>query len=119
MRLNEALATKITDIDALVQQPIQAGSDVSIELARQELVAKIGENIQIRRIKLLTSDHPLAQYCHGNKIGVLVKLDSNNIELGKDIAMHIAASRPEAISANDISQGTHRQRTRNFCRSSR
>lgn len=99
----QALAAKITDIDALGQQPLQAGSDLTIEVARQELVAKIGENIQIRRMKLITSDYPLASYRHGNKIGVLVKLDSNNVDLGKDIAMHIAASRPEAVSAKDIS----------------
>ncbi len=98
----EALAAKITDINALSQRPIQAGSDQSIEQARQELVAKIGENIQIRRIKLLSSDHPLASYRHGNKIGVVVKLDSDNVDLGKDIAMHIAASKPQAISANEI-----------------
>jgi elongation factor Ts len=98
----QALSSRIIDIDALGKQPIQAGSDQSIEQTRQELVAKIGENIRIRRIKLLSSDFPLTQYRHGNKIGVVVKLDSVNTDLGKDLAMHIAASRPEAISASDI-----------------
>jgi elongation factor Ts len=99
----QALAAKETDVEAITRLPIQAGSDVTIEQARQELVAKIGENVQIRRAIILSSDHPIAQYRHGNKIGVLVKLDSNNNELGKDVAMHITASRPEAISAEEIS----------------
>jgi elongation factor Ts len=99
----QALAAKETNIEAVGRLPLVAGSDVTVEQSRQELVAKIGENIQIRRIKILTSEHPIAQYRHGNKIGVLVKLDSNNTDLGKDIAMHIAASRPEAISADEIS----------------
>jgi elongation factor Ts len=99
----QALAAKETNVEAITRLPISAGSDVTIEQARQELVAKIGENVQIRRVVILSSDHPIAQYRHGNKIGVLVKLDSNNNELGKDVAMHITASRPEAISADEIS----------------
>lgn len=99
----QALAAQETNIEAIVKLPIAAGSDVSIEQARQELVAKIGENIQIRRVKIVSSDHPLAQYRHGNKIGVLVKLSTDNIDLGKDIAMHIAASRPDAVSPDEIS----------------
>lgn len=99
----QALAAKETNVEAITRLPFQAGSDVTIEQARQELVAKIGENVQIRRVVILNSDHPIAQYRHGNKIGVLVKLDNNNNELGKDVAMHITASRPEAISADEIS----------------
>ncbi len=98
----QALAAKETNIDAVGNLAISAGSNVTVEQARQELVAKIGENIQIRRIKILSSEHPIAQYRHGNKIGVVVKLDSNNEDLGKDIAMHVAASRPEAISPDEI-----------------
>lgn len=99
----QALAAQETNIDAIGKLPIAAGSDVTIEQARQELVVKIGENIQIRRVKIVSSEHPLAQYRHGNKIGVLVKLSTDNIDLGKDIAMHIAASRPDAISPDEIS----------------
>lgn len=99
----QALAAKETNVDAVGNLPISAGSSATVEQTRQELVAKIGENIQIRRIKILSSDHPIAQYRHGNKIGVLVKLDSSNEDLGKDIAMHVAASRPEAISPDEIS----------------
>lgn len=98
----QALAAKETNIEAVGNLPITAGSNVTVEQSRQELVAKIGENIQIRRIKILSSEHPIVHYRHGNKIGVVVKLDSNNEELGKDIAMHIAASRPEAISPDEI-----------------
>ncbi len=98
----QALAAKETNIEAVGNLPISAGSNVTVEQARQELVAKIGENIRIRRIKILSSEFPIAQYRHGNKIGVVVKLDSVNEDLGKDIAMHIAASRPEAISPDEI-----------------
>jgi len=100
----QALAAQETNIEAIVALPVAAGSDVTIEQSRQELVAKIGENIQIRRVKIVSSDHALAQYRHGNKIGVLVKLSTDNIDLGKDVAMHIAASRPDAISPDEISQ---------------
>lgn len=99
----QALAAKETNVDAVGKLPISSGSSVTVEQARQELVAKIGENIQIRRIKILSSEYPIVQYRHGNKIGVIVQLDSDSEDLGKDIAMHIAASNPQAISGDEIS----------------
>ncbi len=98
----QALDANETNIEAIGSLPIAKDSDVTVEQSRQALVAKIGENIQIRRVKILTSDVPMTEYLHGSKIGVLVKLDIDNTELGKDIAMHIAASRPDAISPDEI-----------------
>ncbi len=76
----------------------------SLEEKRQNLVQKIGENIVIRR-KFNVSSPFVYSYIHGNKkIGVLVSLKQENEELGKDLAMHVAASNPLAISPEEISE---------------
>ena len=74
----------------------------SLEEKRQSLVQKIGENIVVRR-KAKIVDGYVSQYIHGNnKIGVIVSLENENDELGKDIAMHIAASSPLVVNPEDI-----------------
>ena len=76
----------------------------SLEEKRQNLVQKIGENIVIRR-KFNISASFVYSYIHGNKkIGVLLSLEKDNEDLGKDLAMHIAASSPLAINSEDISK---------------
>ena len=76
----------------------------SLEEKRQNLVQKIGENIVIRR-KFNISASFVYSYIHGNKkIGVLLSLEKDNEDLGKDLAMHIAASNPLAINSEDISK---------------
>ena len=76
---------------------------ISVIQARQELISKIGENISVRRFNRLRSpDGLVAGYLHGGRIGVLVSLDKCEAELGKDIAMHIAASRPICVAENDV-----------------
>ena len=76
---------------------------ISVIQARQELISKIGENISVRRFDRLRSpDGLVAGYLHGGRIGVLVSLDKCEAELGKDIAMHIAASRPICVAENDV-----------------
>lgn len=97
------LASKVQDVAALGALPL-AGSTVSVEEARQTLVGKVGENINIRRIVLVNANTTVGTYSHGNRIGVLVELDSENAELAKDIAMHIAASKPLVIAPEDVSQ---------------
>ncbi len=74
----------------------------TIEAARQELIAKIGENISLRRFELIEGGAgTLAGYVHGSRIGVVVQLStSSEEEVGRDIAMHIAASRPLCIDEN-------------------
>lgn len=91
------------DLAALMALPLNAAGD-SIETVRQALVAKIGENIQIRRFELMTTDNGvIGSYRHGDRIGTMVQLTGGDIALAKDIAMHVAASRPQAISADELS----------------
>ena len=80
-----------------------AGSDKSIEEARKDLVGKIGENIQVRRFATVNvQEGCLGVYLHGTRIGVLVNMQNGSVELAKDIAMHIAASRPMCVSAEQV-----------------
>ena len=96
----EVLATCLNSPDASLEKLL---SD-SLEEKRQNLVQKIGENIVIRR-KFNVSSPFVYSYIHGNKkIGVLVSLEQENEELGKDLAMHVAASNPLAISPEEISE---------------
>ncbi|HKJ23140.1 MAG TPA: translation elongation factor Ts, partial [Gammaproteobacteria bacterium] len=80
------------------------GGDQDVETARKELVARIGENISIRRFTLMSAgaDGLLGSYTHGSRIGVLVGLTGGNADLAKDLAMHIAASRPVAVDAGGV-----------------
>ena len=96
----EVLGTCLNSPDASLEKLL---SD-SLEEKRQNLVQKIGENIVIRR-KFNVSSPFVYSYIHGNKkIGVLVSLKQENEELGKDLAMHVAASNPLAISPEEISE---------------
>ncbi len=96
------LASDVDDLEALKALPLHEGEDVTVEEARQALVAKIGENITVRRFVRMQSDSPIASYRHGSRIGVLVDLEGGDDELGHDIAMHIAASNPVCVTESDI-----------------
>jgi len=76
----------------------------TLEELRRNLVAKIGENIQVRRFVTMTQEEGtrLGIYLHGTRIGVLVKMRGPSAELAKDIAMHIAASRPLCVSPDQV-----------------
>lgn len=75
----------------------------TIDAIRRELVAKFGENIAVRRSeKFNATEGACAYYLHGSRIGVIVELAKDNEELGKDIAMHIAASNPFCVSEKDV-----------------
>jgi elongation factor Ts len=90
---NAVFDGKQTDIEAL----LAAG----IETTREALVQKIGENVAVRRAVLF--EGTVASYVHTNgKIGVLVKLEGGDEELGRDIAMHIAAVNPQVVSGDDV-----------------
>ncbi len=73
----------------------------TVELVRQKLVQKIGENLSIRRFVRVASDSGVSTYVHGVKIGVVVD-SSASAELGKDLAMHIAASKPVALTREEV-----------------
>ena len=93
------LENKPTDIDALSKVKING---VSVEELRTLLIGKIGENITPRRFEFLTAKGELYSYIHGVKIGVILDLEGGNKELGRDIAMHIAALKPKAIDKSGI-----------------
>jgi len=77
---------------------------ISVEETRRALIAKLGENITIRRfLKYTTVDGGQASYLHGSKIGVIVELSKVDSQLGKDVAMHIAAAKPEYVSEDQVS----------------
>jgi len=98
-----ALEAQTTDVSVLATLKI-SDSDLTIEQARQELISKIGENIKIRRIAFVESEGSVGFYLHGSRIGVLVAMNVADDVLAKDIAMHIAASKPLVINRDDVPQ---------------
>jgi elongation factor Ts len=90
------------DVAALSALPMGEGT---VESTRSALVGKIGENMSIRRFVRVEAKGKLVSYIHGGaKVGVLVDLVGGDEQLGKDIAMHIAASKPKALDASGVSQ---------------
>lgn len=87
------------DSAALATMAMPAGG--SVEENRQALIMKLGENLSIRRIAQYATTDRLAAYLHGSKIGVMVDYDGDEA-LGKDIAMHIAASKPVCVSKDEV-----------------
>ena len=94
-----ALKTGSTDVEALMATDLNGGT---LELARQALVSKIGENVQVRRIIRLHSDNTIGAYVHGGRIGALVDLEGGTSEVAHDIAMHVAALNPEFVDVDDV-----------------
>jgi elongation factor Ts len=95
-----ALAAQPQDLEALAGTTLASGK--TVEQTRRELIARIGENIGVRRFELLSSDTPLAVYLHGTRIGTVVVMSGGDEQLGKDLAMHIAAINPQYLSADDV-----------------
>lgn len=87
--------------DVVALSAMKIGNEV-IEDARAQLIGKIGENVTIRRFSGIAAKGKLVSYVHGGKIGVVVDLVGGNETLAKDIAMHIAASKPVALSRDDV-----------------
>lgn len=99
------LSADINTDEQLLAMPLADG--ISVDETRRNLIAKLGENITVRRFqKFQTTDGGTACYLHGSKIGVLVELAKADKELGKDIAMHIAASKPACVSEDQVPQET-------------
>jgi elongation factor Ts len=98
----ELVATKNpVDVAALSALPM---GDGTVESTRTALVGKIGENMSIRRFERFAAQGKLASYVHGgSKIGVVVDVTGGDDQLGKDLAMHIAASKPKALDASGVS----------------
>lgn len=92
------------DVDSEEQlQALVLANGQTVDETRRALIAKLGENITVRRFqKFVTVDGGQACYLHGSKIGVIVELAKADAELGKDVAMHIAASKPMCVSADQV-----------------
>jgi len=86
---------------------VKLGDGATVEETRRALIAKLGENITVRRFeKFHTAQGGTACYLHGSKIGVIVELTHADKALGKDVAMHIAASKPICVSDAEVSAET-------------
>jgi len=98
-------AENIETEEQLLAMPLEGG--VTVDEMRRGLISKLGENITVRRFeKFKTTEGGTAAYLHGNKIGVIVELAMADQELGKDVAMHIAASKPVCVSEDQVSTET-------------
>lgn len=94
-------ALSADDIDDLLASSLPSGD--SVEDTRQQLVAKIGENIQVRRMSHLRVDGAqMGCYIHGGRIGVMVAVRGGDEELARDLAMHVAALNPAYIKPDDV-----------------
>jgi len=91
-----ALANDAQDAETLKSTKTSHGP--TVDEARQWLVAKVGENVQVRRMAKLESSNTIGAYVHGGRIGVLVEVKGGNAELARGLAMHIAAMNPPYIS---------------------
>ncbi len=97
-----ALAHSVDNPEAMQSLPF-AAEGVTVEAKRAALIAKLGENINLRRIALVMADGSIGAYSHGSRIGVLVAMKTPSPELAKDLAMHIAALQPLVVRGEDIS----------------
>jgi elongation factor Ts len=97
-------STGETDVSAISNQKLASGE--TVEEVRQALIMKLGENISVRRAKKFEAKGVLASYLHGGRIGVVIDIVDGTAELGKDLAMHIAAVKPVAVSAAEVDKAS-------------
>jgi len=95
-----ALRARAADVAALLETKLSSGDRV--EERRRTLVAKIGENISVRRVAVLAAPEYLGVYVHGTRIGALVALQGGSAELARDLAMHVAASNPRYLAQAQV-----------------
>ena len=88
------------DVAALSALPF--GNGKTVEEQRAELIGRIGENMSIRRFQRFETAAKLASYLHGSRIGVMVEFDGADEQVGKDVAMHVAAMKPVALSSEQV-----------------
>ncbi len=89
------------DVSTLLAMPLQDGGD-DINTVLKTMIAKIGENMSVRRFVTFTTDGQLGSYLHGTKIGVVVDMQDADAELMKDVAMHVAASNPKGLDESSL-----------------
>ena len=95
-----ALASGAADAEALKSVKVDSGE--TIEETRAAVIAKVGENVQVRRMARVQSEHNVAAYVHGGRIGVLVELKGGDADLARGLAMHVAAMNPPYNKAADV-----------------
>ena len=96
-----ALKAGTDDVSALADAEFADGE--TVEARRQQLVAKLGENIQLRRVRRVSADGGvIGGYIHGGRIGVLVSLEGGDEALARDLAMHVAALNPPYVDADSV-----------------
>ncbi len=102
--VTDALLTNdIENNEQLLEMTLASGE--TVESTRRALVAKVGENISVRRfVKYTNVEGGTACYLHGGKIAVIIETGKNDVEFGKDVAMHIAASNPAYVSADQVEE---------------
>ncbi|SFN48802.1 translation elongation factor Ts [Dokdonella immobilis] len=93
-------ALDVNDVEALKAAPFPGGG--TVEEARAAVIAKVGENVQIRRMVHIDSQNEVAGYLHGGRIGVLVEVKGGSPDLARGLAMHIAAMNPPHITEKDV-----------------
>ena len=98
-----ALDGDAASVEELLGKPLHEGEDTTVEQAREALIVKIGENMNVRRfVRFEAANGTLSTYRHGVRIGVIVELEGGDESLGKDIAMHVAASNPVCVGVDDV-----------------
>lgn len=95
-----AAESGVADVEALAG--VKTASGETVEELRKAIIAKLGENMSLRRFVRYQTQGQLTAYLHGSKIGVLVDSTGGDEQLGKDIAMHIAASKPVCVSKAQV-----------------
>ncbi len=106
------LSGDAADVESLAAAKLADGREV--EAARTELVAKVGENISVRRFERLSADDNLGAYTHGARIGAVVAMQGGDASLARDIAMHVAASNPMCVDESGVPADTLERERRIF-----
>jgi elongation factor Ts len=106
------LASSVEDVDSL--SSLTFPDERMVETARTELVAKVGENISVRRFARIEAADHLGNYTHGARIGALVAMSGGNAELARDVAMHVAATNPLCVDKDGVPADTLERERRIF-----
>ena len=107
-----ALTSSVDDVESLASIALSDGR--MVETARTELVAKVGENISVRRFERIEAADHLGNYTHGARIGALVSMTGGSAELARDVAMHVAATNPICVDEDGVPADTLERERRIF-----
>jgi elongation factor Ts len=98
-----ALASDVATVEELLDAPLHDGEETTINTAREALIVKIGENMNVRRFQRFESANgKLSSYSHGARIGVIIDVEGGDDDLARDVAMHVAASNPICVSEDQV-----------------